>query len=73
MYSNMIWILINPSRVIVFISYKWIYKHKMGTDGKVVVFKARYFVVRLQAVKKYFYQLQCMLMMDISLRLDYKL
>ena len=41
MHLNQIWTLVNPSERIVSIGYKWIYKRKIDTDGKVETYKAR--------------------------------
>ena len=41
MYSNQVWILVDPSEDIVPIRCKWIYKRNIGTDGNVEIFKAR--------------------------------
>ena len=41
MHSNQVWILVDPSKGIVPIGYKWIYKRKIGTDSKVETYKVR--------------------------------
>ena len=41
MYSNQIWILVDPLEGIVLIRCKWIYKRKIVSDGKIESFKAR--------------------------------
>ena len=41
MYSNQVWDLVDPPEGIVPIGNKWIYKRKIGPDGKVETFKAR--------------------------------
>ena len=41
MYSNQVWSLVDPPEGIVPKGCKWIYKRKLGADGKVVTFKAR--------------------------------
>ena len=41
MYSNQVWTLVDLSEGIVPIGCKWIYKRKIGTDGKVKTYKAR--------------------------------
>ena len=41
MYSNKVWTLVDPPEGIVPIGCKWIYKRKIGADGKVSTFKAR--------------------------------
>ncbi|MDF3573139.1 reverse transcriptase domain-containing protein, partial [Enterobacter cloacae] len=41
MYSNQVWTLVNPPEGIVPIGCKWIYKRKIGSDGKVETYKAR--------------------------------
>ena len=41
MHSNQVWTLVDPSECIVSIGYKWIYKRKIGTDGKVQTYKTR--------------------------------
>ena len=51
MYANQVWTLIDPLEGIVPIGCKWIFKGKIGTDGKVETFKAR-------LVAKGFYQRQ---------------
>ncbi|XP_052201562.1 uncharacterized protein LOC127807586 [Diospyros lotus] len=40
MYSNQVWTLVDPLEGIVLIGCKWIYKRKIGLDGKVQTFKA---------------------------------
>ena len=41
MYSNQVLTLVDPLEEIVHIGCKWIYKRKIGSDGKVQAFKAR--------------------------------
>ena len=41
MHSNQVWTLVDPTEGIVPIGYKWIYKRKIDTDGKVEIYKAR--------------------------------
>ena len=41
MYSNQVWNLVDPPQGIVSIICKWIYKRKIGVDGKVETYKAR--------------------------------
>ena len=41
MYSNQVWLLIDPPDGVKPIGNKWIYKRKRGVDGKVETFKAR--------------------------------
>ena len=41
MDSNQVWHLIEATAKIKPISYKWVYKRKRGSDGKVETFKAR--------------------------------
>ena len=41
MYFNKIWELVEPPNDVKTIGYKWIYKRKRGTYGKVETFKAR--------------------------------
>ena len=41
MYSNKVWTLVDPPKGIVPIGCKWIYKRKIGADGKVSTYKAR--------------------------------
>lgn len=41
MYSNAIWTLMDLLQGIKPLGYKWIYKRKIGADGKVKTFKAR--------------------------------
>ena len=41
MHSNQVWILVDPPEGIVPIGCKWIYKRKIGTDGKIEIYKAR--------------------------------
>ena len=40
MYTNQVWSLIDPSEGVIPIRYKWIFKRKIGTDGKVDTYKA---------------------------------
>ena len=41
MYSNQVWELVDPPEGIIPIGNKWIFKRKIGADGKVETFKAR--------------------------------
>ena len=41
MYSNQVWLLVDPPDGVKLIGYKWVYKRKRGVDGKVETFKAR--------------------------------
>ena len=41
MYSNQVWLLVDPPIGVKPIGCKWIYKKKRGVDGKVETFKAR--------------------------------
>ena len=41
MHSNQVWTLVNLPEGIVPIRYNWIYKRKLGADGKVETYKAR--------------------------------
>ena len=41
MYQNQVWYLVDPSKGIVPIGYKWIFKKKIGADGQIDTFKAR--------------------------------
>ena len=41
MYANQVWTLVDPPEGIVPIGYKWIFKKKIGADGKVETYKAR--------------------------------
>ena len=41
MHSNQVWTLVDPPEGIVPIGCKWIYKRKIGADGKVETYKAR--------------------------------
>ena len=41
MHSNQVWILVDPFDGIVPSGCKWIYKKKIGADGKVETYKAR--------------------------------
>ena len=41
MYANQVWTLIDPPEGIIPIGCKWIYKRKIGTDGKVDTCKAK--------------------------------
>ena len=41
MYSNKVWNLMDPPKVIVPIRCKWIYKRKIEVDEKVETYKAR--------------------------------
>ena len=41
MHSNQVWSLVDPSEGIVPIGYKWIYKRKIRSNGKVETYKAR--------------------------------
>ena len=41
MNSNQIWSLVDPSESIIPIGCKWIYKSKIGSDGKIETYKTR--------------------------------
>ena len=41
MYANQVWKLVDPPEGIVPIGCKWIFKRKIGADGKVETYKAR--------------------------------
>ena len=41
MYANQVWTLVDPPEGIVPIGCKWIFKRKIGADGKVETYKAR--------------------------------
>ena len=41
MYSNQVWLLVDPPDGVKPIGYKWVYKRKSGVDGKVETFMAR--------------------------------
>ena len=41
MHSNEVWTLMDPSEGFIPIGCKWIYKKKIGTNGKVETYKAR--------------------------------
>ena len=41
MHINHVWTLVDPPEGIVPIGCKWIYKRKIGIDGKVEIYKAR--------------------------------
>ena len=41
MYANQVWTLVDPPEGIVPIGCKWIFKRKIGVDGKLETFKAR--------------------------------
>ena len=41
MYANQVWTLVDPPEGIVHIRCKWIFKRKIGADGKVETYKAR--------------------------------
>ena len=41
MYTNHVWTLVNPPEGIIPIGCKWIFKRKIGADGKVDTYKAR--------------------------------
>ena len=41
MYANQVWTLIDPLEGIVPIGCKWIFKRKIGTDGKVETYKVK--------------------------------
>ncbi|CAL2271896.1 unnamed protein product [Prunus armeniaca] len=41
MYTNQVWTLVDPPPGIVPIGNKWIFKRKIGSDGKVETYKAR--------------------------------
>ena len=40
-YTNQVWTLVDSPEGIVPIGYKWIFKRKIGADGKVDTYKAR--------------------------------
>ena len=40
MHTNHVWTLVNPLEGIIPIGCKWIYKRKIGVDGKVETYKA---------------------------------
>ena len=40
-HSNQVWTLVDQSEGIVSIECKWIYKRKIGSDGKVETYKTR--------------------------------
>ena len=67
-----VWILVDPPKGINFIWYKWIFKRKRGTDGKVETYKAYldyndeiFFLV---AILKFIW-----IMLAIVTHLDYKI
>ena len=41
MYTNQVWSLIDPLEEVIPIGYTWIFKRKIGADGKVETYKAR--------------------------------
>ena len=41
MYSNQVWLLVDPPNGVKPIGCKWVYKRKRGIDGKVETFKAQ--------------------------------
>ncbi|KAL0283637.1 UNVERIFIED_CONTAM: Copia protein [Sesamum angustifolium] len=41
MGSNQVWTLIDPPKCVKPVGCKWVYKRKLGADGKVTAFKAR--------------------------------
>ena len=41
MYSNQVWLLVDPPDGVKPIGCKWVYKRKRGIDAKVETFKAR--------------------------------
>ena len=41
MYVNQVWTLIDPPKDIIPIGCKWIFKRKIGADGKVDTYKSR--------------------------------
>ena len=41
MYANQVWMLVDPPEGILPIEYKWIFKRKIGADGKVETYKVR--------------------------------
>ena len=41
MYSNKVWKLVEAPNEVKHIGCKWIYKRKIGVDGRVKTFKAR--------------------------------
>ena len=38
---NDVWALVDPHEGVKFIGYKWVFKRKRGTDGKVEIYKVR--------------------------------
>ena len=42
MYANQVWSIVDPPVRIVHIGCEWVYKRKIGKDGKVETFKARF-------------------------------
>ena len=46
MYSNSVWTLVEASKKVKLIRYKWIYKRNRRPDGKVETFKTRLVVKR---------------------------
>ena len=51
MYANQVWTLVDPPEGIILRGCKWIFKRKIGADGKVDTYKVR-------LVAKGFYQRQ---------------
>ena len=43
-HSNQVWTLVDPPEEFIFIGCKWIYKRKIGNDGKVETYKAKLIV-----------------------------
>ena len=41
MYANQVWSLVDPPEGVIPIRCKWIFKRKIGADGKVDTYKAR--------------------------------
>ncbi|KAL0405356.1 UNVERIFIED_CONTAM: hypothetical protein Slati_3849500 [Sesamum latifolium] len=41
MSSNQVWTLVDPPKSVKPVGCKWVYKRKLGADGKVTVFKAK--------------------------------
>ena len=55
-HSNQVWILMDPPESIVPIGCKWIYKKKIGVDGKIETYKARLVVKDYSQHKSINYQ-----------------
>ena len=51
MRTNQVWTLVDPPEGIIPIGCKWIFKRKIGLDGKVETYRARF-------VTKFYYQIQ---------------